>query len=684
MLTATGLGSGLDIEGLVTQLVAAERLVSDTQLDRESSKITSEFSALGSLKSALGGFQSSFSGLTTAAKFQGKKVSSSDTDLIGVSVSSAALASSYAIEVTQLAESHALASTSFADADTTTVGTGTLTIRKGVTDYDSGTDTYNSFTANTDFTTVNITIDSSNNTLNGIAAAINASDAEINASVINDGSGYRLLLSSETTGTEQSLEIVVDDDDSNDTDTSGLSRLAFNSSATNLEQSNAAEDAQLTINGLAVSSGSNTVDSAVEGLTLDLKQITSGAVDVNVTEDHTSIVSAAKSFIAGYNQYILTANSLSSYNVDAEIAGPLLGDFTLRSVGQQIDTIVRGSVTDISGSVQSLAQLGVTTTADGELVLNEAELNALLDSDPDNVIDLFAEIGRPDDADITFNSAGSNAVVGTYAVNITQMAAAGSYTGSGVLPNFGGGGTLTIDADNDNLTLEIDGIDIGEITLTQATYTTGDDLAAELELQINTSATLVAAGGEVSVSYDSGSDSLTIQSASEGSFSTVNILAVDTNSAAELGIDTGNGVAGVDVEGTIGGEAATGIGNILVADSDTTADGLSLTIEGGTTGARGDVVLTRGIASQLNVLLDQVLDEDSALESRMDSFENRLEEIEDRRESLELRWEALEERYRTQFNALDILISNLNTTSSFLQTQLDNLNSLATRTTNNN
>lgn len=683
MLTATGLGSGLDIEGLVTQLVAAERLVSDTQLDRESTKITSEFSALGSLKGALGGFQSSFSGLTSAADFQGKKVTSSDTSIIGVSVSSAALASSYAVEISQLAESHALASTTFADADTTTVGAGILTIRKGVTDYVSGTDTYNSFTANTEFDTVNITIDSSNNTLNGIAAAINASDAEINASVINDGSGYRLLLSSETTGTEQSLEIVVDDDDSNDTDTSGLSSLAFNAAATNLEQTNAAEDAQLTINGLAVSSSSNTVDSAVAGLTLELKQITSGAVEVAVTEDHSSILSAAKSFIAGYNQYIVTANSLSSYDADSELAGPLLGDFTLRSVGQQIDSIVRGSVADISGSVTTLTQLGVTTNSDGQLVLNEAELNYLLDTDPANVLDLFAEIARPDDADIAFNGVTSNAAAGTYAVNITQLASSGSYTGSGVLPDFGGGGTLTIDADNDNLTLEIDGIDIGEITLTQATYTTGDDLAAELQAQINASATLVAAGGEVSVSYDSGTDSLNIQSAAAGSFSTVNILAVDTNSTAELGISTGDGVAGVDVAGTIGGEAATGTGNILIADSGTTADGLSLAINGGSTGARGDVVLTRGIASKLGVLLDQVLDEDAALESRMDSFEDQLEEIDERRESLELRWEALEERYRTQFNALDLLISNLNTTSSFLQTQLDNLNSLATRTTNN-
>ena len=160
------------------------------------------------------------------------------------------------------------------------------------------------------------------------------------------------------------------------------------------------------------------------------------------------------------------------------------------------------------------------------------------------------------------------------------------------------------------------------------------------------------------------------------------MLAVDTNSAAELGFSVADGTAGLDVAGTIGGEAATGTGNILIADSDTTADGLSITVNGSTTGSRGDVVFTRGIASQLDRLLEQVLEEEGALESRLDSFQDRLEEIDERRASLELRWEALEERYREQFNSLDILLANLNTTSAFLVNQLDNLNNLAQRSNN--
>ena len=682
MLTANGLGSGLDINGLVTQLVASERTISDIQLNRESDRIVSKFSALGSLKGSVSSFQSTLNGLIAATDFENKLVSSSDTTQVSATVSDLAVPNTYSIEVSQLAESHSLNSTAFADSDTTTLGTGSITIQKGTTDYVVGTDTYNSFTANPDETAVSITIDSSNNTLDGIAAAINASDAGVNAAVVNDGSGYRLLLSSEKTGLDQSLEIVVDDDDSNDTDTSGLSILAFNSAATNLDQTNAAEDALFTVNGLSVSNASNTVSSAISGVTLTLNETTSNPIAVEVSENHSAIKNSVKTFVAGYNQFIVTANALSAYDVDTGVSGALLGDFTLRSVSGQIDSILRSSVTDISTSVQNLTDLGITTSSSGELVLNDAELDAILQDDPAIVANLLAEVISPEDDDIAFNEVTAATQVGTYAVNITQLATSGSYVGSGVLPDFAGGGTLTVDSDNDNFTIEIDGIDIGEISLTQATYTDGDVLAAEIEAQINQASTLVAAGGSVTVTYSSGTNSFSIASASEGSFSTVNMLAVDTNSAAELGFSVADGTAGLDVAGTIGGEAATGTGNILIADSDTTADGLSITVNGSTTGSRGDVVFTRGIASQLDRLLEQVLEEEGALESRLDSFQDRLEEIDERRASLELRWEALEERYREQFNSLDILLANLNTTSAFLVNQLDNLNNLAQRSNN--
>ena len=157
MITATGLGSGLDINGLVSQLVAAERAGSDIQLDRQNAKFTSKFSALGTLKGSLSTFQGLVGTVNTLANFSKNTVSSSASSELSATADSTAIANSYSIDVTQRAVSHSLASAAFADSDTTALGTGTMTIRFGTTDYTSGTDTYNSFVLNPDSSTATIT-----------------------------------------------------------------------------------------------------------------------------------------------------------------------------------------------------------------------------------------------------------------------------------------------------------------------------------------------------------------------------------------------------------------------------------------------------------------------------------------------------------------------------------------------
>lgn len=672
MLTATGLGSGLDINSLVTQLVAAERAGSDLQLDRQAAKYNSKFSALGSLKSTLAAFQSSVSTLNTLSNFSKNSVISSDYSKILVSADSTATPNSYSLEVSQLAKSHSLASISFADSDTTALGTGTLSIRHGTTDYNSGTDTYNSFSLNSESTVASITIDSSNNTLEGIMAAINEADAGVNASVVNDGSGYRLLLTSTDTGEENSLELAVSDDDTNDGDALGLSRFAFSSTATIMEQTVAAEDAQFTINGLDVSSASNTAKDSIAGVELTLREVTEGPVSISVDSDISTIANGMGGFIAGYNQFIATANALSSYDAENNVPAVLVGDFTLRSVSSQIDNILRNTVEGLSGTISNLSQLGVTTTSTGALTLDSVVFNKAIEEFPDEVAQMFAAVGVPEDENISFNGASENTVVGNYAVNITTLATSGVYTGSGALPDFGGGGSLDIDDDNDSFTIKIDGIESDEITLTQGNYTSGSALADEIKAQINASPLLVEATAKVEVSYDDATDTFSITSNSLGAVSTVEFISVDSNTAAELGFSVGSGVTGVDVAGTIDGIAGTGTGNVLVASSDSDADGLSLLIDSDTTGSKGNVNFTRGLVNQLDLLMDDLLDEEGALEDRIDSFKDRLKEVDERRAEQELRWEAVEERYRVQFNALDTLLGSLQSTSSYMEEAFKN------------
>lgn len=673
MITATGLGSGLDISGLVDQLVAAERAGSDLQLNRQQSRYNAKFSALGSLKSALSSFQSSLSSVNTLSNYDKNTATSSDSSVLSVGASSEAIANLYSVEVSQLASSHGLASGTFADSDTTTVGTGSITIRFGTTDYDSGTDTYNSFSLNADKNAATIDIDSSNNTLEGIMTAINDADIGVSASIVNDGSGFRLLMRSEDTGESNSLEIAVSDDDGNNTDASGLSQLAFNSSATHMEQTAAAQNAQFSINGLAVSNDTNQVSTAIPGVSMTLKQVSESPVSLTVAQDTSAITKAIDSFVSGYNQFISTANALSAYDAENDVPSALVGDFTLRSVEGQVGNILRSTPPGFSGSIGSLAELGISTSSSGTLEFDKETFLEVWEENPDDVIKMFAAYGTPDDEDISFNSVSEATVAGDYAVEISQLASYGYYGAAAVLPDFGGGSTLVIDSDNDNLTLEIDGIDIGEITLTAGTYTTGDDLAGELQTQINGTTAMRDAGKTVSVAYDSGTDSFTITSSVLGSTSAVNILAVDTNSAAELGFSVASGVDGVDVAGTIDGIAANGAGNILVAAAGSDAEGLSLTIGGSTTGNRGTVNFTRGVTSQFDQLLESLLDEEGALADRIEAYEDRLEDVEERREELELRWEKVRARYTDQFNALDTLLSQLQSTSSYLEGQLANL-----------
>ena len=290
-LIATGIGSGLDIEGLIGQLMAAEATPVEQRLVKRETKITQDISALGSLKGALADFQSTLSSVNAIDTYKKRNASSSSASAVSVSVTADAAVGTFNLSVASLAKSQSLAVRNQFSSVNEVVGTGTLTFTLGTTSYTSNAntanDTYGGFVAKAGAASKTVTIDSSNSTLSGVRDAINAADIGVSAAIVNDGTSFRLLISNNSTGAENSLQINVSDSgDSNDTDQSGLSRLAFNSSAgtTNVYQTTAASDAAFTINGLSLTSTGNTVTDAVTGMTLTLKEITSSA-DISVTDN---------------------------------------------------------------------------------------------------------------------------------------------------------------------------------------------------------------------------------------------------------------------------------------------------------------------------------------------------------------------------------------------------------------
>jgi flagellar hook-associated protein 2 len=249
-------------------------------------------------------------------------------------------------------------------------------------------------------------------------------------------------------------------------------------------------------------------------------------------------------------------------------------------------------------------------------------------------------------------------VVGDYAVTVTQLATQGVFTG--------GAAALTVDATNDTFELDVDGVSSGTITLTQGVYASGDDLAAQIQSQINGDDDLQSSGVSVVVSYDV--DHFVITSASYGDASKVELTTVE---GTGLGLDTGSDVDGVNVAGTIGGVAATGIGQSLYGSGDT--DGLKITVAGGALGSRGTLSFTRGVASQLDILIDSYTATGSLIDIRSDGLNDRLDYLDEQRERLDRRIAAIESRYQTQFAALDIMLSQLQATSSYLTQQLASL-----------
>ncbi len=667
-ISSPGIGSGLDVKGIVSKLVAAEGQPAQLRFSQQEAQLQAKISALGSFKGALSDLQSSLGSLLKLSDFQQRTATSSNTDVLNISADSTAAAGNYTISVENLAQAQKLASSAYADTTTSITGGvgGTLTFRFGT--YDN---TGNTFTVNADKPTQSVTINAADSSLSGIRDAINNADIGVTANIINDGTGYRLSIVSKDSGAANSVELSVSDGDGNNTDNAGLSQLAYDPTATagsgkNLSETVAAQDAKLIIDGLTVTSATNKVSSAIQGVTLDLVSASPGTnLTASVSRNIGSIKTAINNFVSGYNKYIGTVNSLASYNSDTKQAGPLLGDATLRTVTSQVSRLLTSAVPGLSnGTYQSLADLGISTQNDGTLVLDSSKLDDALSTNPDAVAKVFSSSVQASDSLISATDLGANTQIGNYAVNVTQLATQGYYTGA-TTSSF----PLTVDSNNDAFTIKVDGVTSGLISLSQKTYSTGADLASELQGRINGDATLAAAGVSVKVSYQT--DHFVITSNRYGSASTVEFTSVDPNTPTTLGFTAKAGTAGLDVAGTIGGYPANGSGQTLTGTA--AVDGVKLDITGGATGDRGTVSVSRGIADQLNALLDSVLSSSGAIDASTNGLNSTIADIGKQRDALATRLKALEDRYYAQFTALDTLMSNLNATSSFLTQQLGSL-----------
>lgn len=668
-ITATGIGSGLDVESIVSQLVLADIQPSEQRLNRNEAKYQSQLSAYGFVKGSLSSLQTAVSSAGSAAQYVGKQAKSSQPSIISVTATSQAEVGEYVVETTALATAQSLASIAFSTT-TDEVGLGSLSISLGTTDYDSATDVYASFTPKTDTTSVSITIDSSNNTLSGVRDAINAADVDVTAAIINDGVGYRLVLRGVETGAENSISIsVVDTGDSNNADAEGLSRLAFDSGSTNLVQTQSASDAQMTINGLGVTSSSNMVNGAVEGVSFTLKEVTSNPVTITISKDVAKAKAAVKELVNGYNEFVKSLNQVTRYDPDTATRSVLTGDSTLRGLARTVRASLDAAVENSGGSYSRLSELGISTNVlDGTLTLDDTKIDSILASDATDVAKVLAAFATPTNTNVRFVSSTSATEVGSYAVVGSESGAtAGTWTAGSAVTVFtynGGGNDANFDVTVDGaetISVNVNGRhEAAGPALDEASLI--DEIQLQLDTLTTTSATVAVINGVI-----------TFTSGSTGAASTITVSnpTGDTSNSG-LGIDSGTSTFGDPpvTSYTLNGDAVTESNGLITGLAGTAVEGLTLQILGNASGDLGTVSFKLGLANPLNALITDLLAEDGLLDARLDGIAASITDLTKQRDNLELRASTLENRYRNQFNGLETLISQLNTTQSFLTTAL--------------
>jgi len=670
-ITSTGLGSGLDINSIVTAIVDAEKDPALASMTSSAAAATAAISAYGVLNSELSAFKDSYSDLSRSSTFSAATSTSSDSGILNATLGIGAQTGSWSFEVEQQAKAQTIVSSSansYTDS-ASEVGTGTISFSYG----SYGTD--GSFSINPDKAIETLTIDASNNSLGELRDAINEGDYSVSASIIDDGSNYRLVLTNKETGEENAMQLTVVDDDGDNSDATGLSALTYSADVKHMDQTSTAQDAKIVMNGIEITRSTNEISSVIEGVTLNVGGETEvgETVSLTITQDTSAVEEQINAFVENYNNTITQMNSLTAYGGESGSDGALNGDSTVRNIQNQMRAVLNTTVSHSGGVVQSFADLGMLTNLDGTLSLDADTLTAAMENDMESIANFFTASGGASDSLIDFESKSTFTVPGTYDVEVTKLATQGVLTNSTPTMPF------TIDSSNDTFKVRLDGFLSNDIVLSAGTYNTIEEYTTELQSKINSDTNFVENDLNMSILESAGVLSFT--SNSYGSSSTVAITEVEN---ASSGLTVGGGINGENVEGLIAGVIASGEGQYLLSNSGD-SQGIKVQVSGGELGERGTVTYSQGMSSMLDDMLDGVIDSNisssegdtgtsgTTIDGKIDSLYKKIASLEEQEESLTYKMDKLEARLYTQFNAMDIAVSSLNNTMSYLESTLDAL-----------
>jgi flagellar hook-associated protein 2 len=377
-VSSVGVGSGLDLEGLIGKIITAERDPSKNRLDLKEAKTQASISAYGSLKSTLAAFQTSLTNLQQTT-FVNKRIASvGDKTVISATTTDAAQLGNYDISVLQLAKAQKLATTgNFADPNATVGSGGTLNFTAGISAFSVAV------SASDNLTTIR---DNVNNAVgnSGVTASLLTEDAGL-----GNGTTYtRLIFSAKTTGATNAITITATDDDGIDDDLTGLSQLA----SVNLNEKTAAKDARISIDGFVINSSTNVFNTAIDGVTLTALKESNDLLNpptssLTIANDTNALKTEIEKFVATYNELITVINKLTDYDPKTETRGLLGSDGGVKAIESQVRRIFNSTVGDAAGDFNSLAFAGIATNKDGSVKLDSTKFATAVNT-------RFADLGK--------------------------------------------------------------------------------------------------------------------------------------------------------------------------------------------------------------------------------------------------------------------------------------------------
>lgn len=378
-ISSAGIGSNLDVNGIVSQLMAIERQPL-TALDGKVQSYQAKISAFGKIKSALSAFQTAADALSTPAKIGVRKATSADATIVSGTATSSAGLGTYNIEVKELA---------LVQKISTKVGNGytsATTFEKGKLVIDVGT-VGGSFTNKA---TIDLT--DHNYTLAEIRDKINAAKIDISATIINTGTESRLVLTGANTGSAQAFNISATNQDGS---SSGLSALTYTDGSANYQAITKARNATFAVDGIDVSRASNTVTDVIDGLTLKLSKESAAGVTtaLTVATDTDTITANIQNFVKAFNDAIKILREQSAYNASTKAAAALNADGAVRTIESQLRSVFYSAVSGAQTGSSRLSDVGISFQSDGTLAIDSSKLASAIVDPTKNLSQLFADNG---------------------------------------------------------------------------------------------------------------------------------------------------------------------------------------------------------------------------------------------------------------------------------------------------